>query len=91
MTAFYILVALNAVDAVLTVLVLLEGGTEKNALMRYLMDRMGWVPALVVVKALMLAAIYYFLPDLRDLIWALVAAYAAICVWNARVLRRLRG
>lgn len=86
MTAFYILVALNVLDAAMTALILQRGGVELNPLMRSLMVKVGTIPALVAVKVAMLTLIYWL--NLGEWLWLLVAAYAGICAWNGNVLRR---
>lgn len=55
---FAALVLLNIADAVLTVRVLDQGGRELNPAMAKVMEWIGVVPALVVVKVVALAAFY---------------------------------
>lgn len=52
---FILLVALNVADVVLTIRILDAGGRELNPAMKWLMARLGVVPALVTAKVIGLA------------------------------------
>lgn len=44
------MIVMQALDGVLTVKILSHGGVERNPVVRWLMDRIGIVPALVATK-----------------------------------------
>lgn len=66
---FLLFVVLQVLDVVSTTLALKKPNiVESNKLLKWLMDRVGIVPALVlskVVAVLIVAAIYLLLPDYR--------------------------
>jgi hypothetical protein len=84
------LIALNVLDAILTVRILKDGGNELNPIMAKMMDRIGDVPALVVVKASMLGALAYLLPTIpyRAML-ALCGFYIGVVLWNVKTLKEL--
>lgn len=87
MTAFAIFCLLNAIDGYLTVRVLDRGGSEANPVMRRVMERLGTIPALVAVKAPLLALVYAYSTETFTAV--LCAVYVLLCAWNAWVLSRL--
>lgn len=80
--------ALQVSDAVLTLLILRDGGRELNPIMRWLMDKIGIVPALVWVKLGLVAAVAVWVQS----VWLLavfVAIYIAVVAFNARNYERM--
>lgn len=90
-----IFVALNVGDIVVTDKLLRAGGIENNPLMRWAMDRMGALPAMVLLKAIMCLALGLILMDMPSHVTAavlLVAAafYYVILTKNMRELGKQR-
>ena len=81
---FAVLVALNVVDAYLTLKVLKRGGRELNPLLRWAMQEVGAKPALIGFKVLMLGVIYWLLPVPDFVLMILIGIYALACWHNAR-------
>jgi len=87
-----LMVILSAVDAVLTALILDEGGKEKNPVIRWLIGRFGNVPGLVIPKLLSVAAISYIVytqPDFKWVGWAAAGAFGYISWKNYNLLTAL--
>jgi hypothetical protein len=83
-----LLVALNGIDLVLTRLLIQQGATEANPLMRPLVETMwGWVLKTLVVGAIAIALLTV---ELDDRLWRelqiVVGIYAAVITWNLAVL-----
>lgn len=84
---FLLLVALNALDAVSTIHIILKGGEEKNPLLRPILQRLGVVPGLVLAKVVSLAIIWVVVLNLpmQSAVWmlaALIVCYIAILAYN---------
>lgn len=80
---FYIFVALNVVDVVLTSLVLRRGGSELNPVMNALMKAMPPDLAMLAIKAPVLMALYLWLDIVPvAVLKILVAGYLALAAWN---------
>lgn len=85
----YLLMALQAVDAITTYLAIGKGASEGNPVMRKLFEKIGMVPALIITKGAMAAAAWHW----RDAIGMvglglLCAGYIAVAVNNLLVMRR---
>ena len=77
---FVIFIALALADAGLMWLILRGGnGRELNPLIRWLIEKLGLVPALVV-KTVALAAIGFYSPESTLMI--LIGIYSAVVLWN---------
>jgi hypothetical protein len=85
---FLILVALQAADAYTTWRVLRAGGRELNPALRLLMDRIGIVPALAVVKLVAVLFVGLFLLEHVVILLALVGLYAWVVQNNWRQMRK---
>ena len=83
-------VAVNLLDAVLTLYALRLGGAEANPLIRALMRRVHPALALVIVKGAFIVAVAVWLADVAPWLPLLTGIFAAICAWNAVQIRRLR-
>jgi hypothetical protein len=66
-----------------------NGGREINGLARFLMDRLGTVPGLLVAKLAAAAVTIIAALEAPAIGLALVAAYAGVVIWNAREVRRI--
>lgn len=75
---FLLLVALFAADGILTYRIIKAGGRELNPVVRWMMDRAGIVPALVIPKALLLWGLWY-VPQAHLPVGGL---YLAVAAWN---------
>ena len=90
MILFIILVALNVVDAYLTLRVLKQGGRELNPVMAWAMKQIGVTEALIGFKLVMLGALLMVLPQVPDwALWGLLAIYTLVIGHNARQLRKV--
>jgi hypothetical protein len=89
---FILFAALQVIDAYLTVRVLSQGGRELNPMIAWFMDKLGVIPALVVLKGIGIAVV-------AGLVWSgneyadeflmvFCALYVGVAVWNYQQLRR---
>ena len=83
-------VAVNLLDAVLTLYALRLGGAEANPLIRALMRRVHPALALVIVKGAYIVAVAVWLADVAPWLPLLTGVFAAICAWNAVQILRAR-
>lgn len=87
---FALLVALNVVDTILTDKVLARGGRELNPVLARLMDAIGTLPAMLLLKAVALVLIWWLLgliPQAAPWIaGVLCLAYGYLCWHNWRQL-----
>ena len=83
---FALLVALNLADIVSTLKVLRAGGKELNPVMRKAMKAVGTLPALVLLKAPVLAGVYYVLvpPEMWVAMGASCLFYMGVVANNIR-------
>jgi len=86
-----VLVALQMADIVTTRAVLDKGGFERNPIAKWLMDRIGEIPAMYAIKGLVLVPIAYLLPQIPVFgMGALVAWSAYVVINNVRVFRSMK-
>ena len=93
MTAYHWLaafVAVNILDAVLTLYAMRQGASEVNPLMRAAMRVMPAPVALLAVKGAYVVAVAVMLADAAPWLPWLTAFFAAICAWNAGQIVKLR-
>ena len=83
-------VAVNILDALLTLYALRLGGAEANPLIRALMRRVHPALALVIVKGAYIVAVAVWLADVAPWLPLLTGVFAAICAWNAVQILRAR-
>ena len=77
---FAVFIALAIADARLTWLILRGGnGRELNPVIRWLIEKLGLVPALVV-KTVALVAIGFYSPE--STLMVLIGIYSAVVLWN---------
>ena len=90
MILFYIVVALQIIDVVSTVILLnREGFREGNKVLKAIMDRIGVVPTLVIVKGAFIAWIAYFQEQIPEGIFVvLIAMYLWVCWNNLKLLKK---
>ena len=85
----YLLMALQAVDGITTYLALEKEASEGNPIMRKLFEKIGMVPALLVVKGAMAAAAWHWRYEMGMVGLGLLCAwYIAVAVNNLLVMRR---
>ncbi len=83
-------VAVNILDAVLTLYAMRQGASEVNPLMRAAMRVMPAPVALLAVKGAYVVAVAVMLADAAPWLPWLTAFFAAICAWNAGQIVKLR-
>ena len=83
-------VAVNVLDAVLTLWALRCGGTEANPLIRALMRRLPAAAALALVKGAYIVAVAIWLGDIAPWLPWLTGLFAGICAWNVVQIVRAR-
>lgn len=94
MTAYHWLaafVAVNILDALLTLYALKHGATEANPILRALMGRVHPALALAIVKGALIAAVAVWLGEAAPWLPLLTGVFAGVCAWNAAQIVRLRG
>ncbi len=81
-------------DMISTVIALKKGGSEANKLIASIMEKIGVIPALAVVKLLLMALVYAaiaFVP--APWIYALLGIFDALYIWvvinNIKVVKTL--
>lgn len=88
-TIFYIL---QIADGVTTYIALkLPGSREGNPVIRWVMDRIGILPAIVMIKAAYIALMYFGARDMGAnvvMFWSLV--YVAVVIWNVGKILKFR-
>lgn len=87
---FQVLVALQIVDAVSTLLALNKPGlVEGNRLLKAVMDKIGVLPTLVIVKGAFIAWIAYFKDQIPEGIYVvLILGYIWVCWNNLKLLKK---
>lgn len=93
MTAYHWLaafVAVNILDAVLTLYAMRQGASEVNPLMRAAMRVMPPPAALLTVKGAYVVTVGVMLAQLAPWMPWLVAFFGAICAWNIGQIVRMR-
>ena len=83
-------VAVNILDAMLTLYALKRGASEANPLMKQAMRLMPAPVALLTVKGAYVVAVAVMLADAAPWLPWLTAFFAAICAWNAGQIVKLR-
>lgn len=87
---FAAFVAVNVLDAGLTLYALRQGATEVNPLMRLAMRVMPAPVALLIVKGAYVVAVGVMLAQLAPWMPALTAFFAAVCAWNVAQILKMR-
>ena len=83
-------IAVNIIDAVLTLYALKLGASELNPLMRAAMRVMPAPAALLAVKGAYVVTVAVMLAEAAPWLPWLTAFFAAICAWNAGQIVKLR-
>lgn len=83
-------VAVNILDALLTLYALKLGASELNPLMRLAMRVMPAPAALLAVKGVYIIAVGAMLNDVAPWLPLLTGVFAAICAWNVGQIVRMR-
>jgi Domain of unknown function (DUF5658) len=93
---FFVLVALNAIDVLSTLDILLLGGYELNPVARYFMGLSAEKPAfgLCLLKALTLLGVYVLMCQMtpQEVVVMLIvscAFYVGVVAWNLKVIADL--
>ena len=83
-------VAVNVLDAVLTLYALKRGGSEGNPLLRAMMRRVHPALVLAATKGAYIVLVGAVLPAVAPWLPWMTAFFVAVCAWNAVQIRRLR-
>ena len=83
-------VAVNILDAVLTLYAMRNGASEANPIMRAAMRVMPAPMALLAVKGAYVVTVAVMLPEAAPWLPWLTAFFAAICAWNVIQILKLR-
>ena len=83
-------VAVNVVDAMLTLYALKRGASEANPLMKQAMRLMPAPVALLAVKGAYIIAVGAMLAEAAPWLPWLTAFFAAICAWNVFQILKMR-
>ena len=84
-------VAVNIIDALLTLYALKRGASEANPLMKLAMRVMPAPAALLAVKGAYVVTVAVMLAEAAPWLPWLVAFFAAICAWNVGQIVKLRN
>ena len=93
MTAYHWLaafVAVNILDAVLTLYAMRQGASEANPLMRAAMRVLPPAAALLAVKGAYVVTVAVMLDDAAPWLPWLTAFFAAVCCWNIFQILKMR-
>ena len=83
----FIFIALQVADAATTYIILKGGGRELNPFMQVVMNFLGLVPALVVMKALVLGVFVFYAEAIPLWAWMLmVIIYSWVVANNLRAI-----
>ena len=87
---FAVFVAVNVLDAALTLYAIKLGGSEGNPLLGALMRRVHPALVLVVTKGAYIVAVAVWLGDIAPWLPWLTGLFAGICAWNVVQIVRAR-
>ena len=93
MTAYHwfaLFVAVNVLDAGLTLYALRQGASEANPLLRLAMRVMPAPVALLIVKGAYVVAVGVMLPEASPWLPWLTAFFVAVCAWNVAQILKMR-
>lgn len=83
----FIFIALQVADAATTYIILKGGGRELNPFMQVVMNFLGLVPALVVMKALVLGVFVFYAEAIPLWVWMLmIVIYSWVVANNLRAI-----
>ena len=83
-------VAVNILDAMLTLYAMRQGASEVNPLMRAAMRVMPPAVALLAIKGAYVVAVAVVLPEAAPWLPWLTAFFGAICAWNVFQILKMR-
>ncbi len=83
-------IAVNILDALLTLYAMRKGATEANPVMRAAMRVMPAPAALLAIKGAYVVSVAVMLADAAPWLPWLTAFFAAVCAWNALQIYRLK-
>ena len=88
MYALYILLILQAVDAISTIILLQRVGfAEGNKFLKAIMDRIGVAPTLLIIKGFFVAWVLYFQAEIPvEILGILCAGYLWVVYNNIKLL-----
>jgi hypothetical protein len=89
--AFWVFAFMQVADIYTTMTILDLGGREMNGFAKAAMDKLGRIPAMVLLKAAGIALIWILMPQLA--LWMIclfIAFYAWVLINNMNVIHRLK-
>lgn len=88
-----ILILLQIADGLTTYAIIKRGGTERNPAVRWVMAKLGMIPALIAVKAWAVGLLFvlYLIPNGIYGMIPLALLYGWVIWNNVRVYRRVTG
>ena len=88
MNPLYLLILLQVADIITTIIALRGPAHESNPILKKIMDRIGVVPALLLVKGGFIAFLWYYQDMLPEpLLWLLCAGYVWIVAHNIYTIK----
>ena len=86
---FYVM---QVLDGVTTYIALkLPGFKEGNPAVRWVMDRIGILPAIVIIKAFYIALMYFGARQMgADMVMLAAVAYVGVVIWNIGKIQKFR-
>jgi len=91
---FIIFVILNILDIYTTLKILEHGGREKNPVVRKFIEWLKPFPALILVKAVMILAVFFAIKYIGNYSYYLLGFGNGIYIWviinNFRVLKKIK-
>ena len=89
MNPLYLLILLQVADIITTIIALRGPAHESNPILKKIMDRIGVVPALLLVKGGFIAFLWYYQAMLPEpLLWLLCAGYVWIVAHNIFTIKK---
>lgn len=89
MNSFYILIALQIADVVTTIVALSGPAHEANPILKKIMDAIGVVPALVLIKGAAVAFFWFYQAMIpKPVFWMLCAFYVYIVYNNIVTIKK---
>lgn len=86
---FYVM---QVADATTTYIAIKMGGSEGNPIARWMFDKFGMIPTMLVVKALSIASVYYGANEMgADVLTFWTLFYVGVVVWNVAQINKLRS
>lgn len=88
----WVFYAMQIADGVTTYIALkLPGSREGNPAVRWVMDKIGILPAIVIIKATYIVMMYFGARHMgADIVMLAAVAYVAVVIWNIGKIQKFR-